>query len=119
MQGAQGDDKLDAFIGISGPYDLDNADILAIAFERRAIENYINHTIGEGVPFHDAAKAASPYWVTATSTPCPALLFNSTYEEIPASEMTSMATYYGNAGGTIESYLRSGTEHGSDYWGLS
>jgi acetyl esterase/lipase len=119
MQGAQGDDKLDSFIGCSGPYDLDSADILAIAFERRAIENYINHTIGEGVPFHDAAKAASPYWVTATSTPCPALLFNSTNEEIPTSEMTSMATYYGNAGGMIESHLRFGTEHGSDYWGLS
>lgn len=118
IAGATNDDKPDAFVACSGPFDLDNADGLAMSTFRTSVENYINHTTDQGVTFHNAAQAASPYWLTVTSTPSPALLFNSTAETIATSIFTNMVAKYTSAGGTIESHLRTGTEHATDYWYL-
>jgi acetyl esterase/lipase len=118
ISGSANDDQPDAVVTCSGSFDLDNADLLASAIGKTTVQNYINHLVTEGQPFIDAAKAASPYWLSIGSTPPPILIFNSTAETIPQSVYSTMVTKMTNAGGTVESHLRTGTEHSEDYWYL-
>jgi len=113
-----GSDKPDALVGCSGVYDDDNSDLLSIPQDLSDITNYIN--MAHGNPAFDAtAKAASPYWLTATGSMPPFLMFNSTAETIPVSVFNNMVAKMTALGGTVESHLRTGTEHASDYWYLS
>src|SRR5262245_12596822 len=104
ISGTHGDDQPDAWVGLSGAYDLDSSDGLALNQFRGAVENYINHTTDVGTTFHNAAKAASSYWLTVTGTPPPCLMFSSQNDTVPASIFNNMVTKMTNAGGTVESY---------------
>ena len=117
IAGATGTDKPEAVVGCSGPYDLNNDDILDILNNRNDIVNYIGVDFGDP-QFEAAAKAASSYWLPFTSTPCPVLLFNSECETIPQSEMWNMAAHLSSPpfGGTVETHLLLGNLHGSEYW---
>jgi acetyl esterase/lipase len=120
IAGTTGDDRLDALAGLSGSYDLDSADGLALNEFRGAVETYLNHTTDEGQTFHDAARAASPYWLTPSGTPAPCLFFHSqTENSVPQSIFDNMVTKMTNAGATTESHLRTGDVlHSFDYWYL-
>jgi len=90
VTGANGDDRPDVMVALSGVFDNDNADILLNASDLDNIENYIDHTIGEGAPFHTAAQASSSYWQTIHSGGLtPALLFNSIRETTPSRSSTT------------------------------
>lgn len=119
IAGTAGDDKPDALVSLSGVYDNDNSDLLADSHLRGLVENYINHTTDEGATFTTAAKAASAYWLTVSSTPAPFMPFHSTGENLPLTIYSTMVTKMTNAGGTVEGHQRSGSQHGSDYWYLS
>src|ERR1051326_4705415 len=118
IKGTDNDDRPDALVSCSGVFDLDTKDLLAVAQYKSNVENYINHLYPEGAAFHTAAQAASPYDLTIGTTPKPMLLFHST-DEVPSSEFSTMVTKMTNAGGTVESHLRTGTEHADAYWYLS
>jgi acetyl esterase/lipase len=117
IAGTAGQDKPDAVVGCSGPYNLVNTDILATT-NADDIENYIGVHVGNS-QFNTAAKAASSYWLPFTSTPCPVLLFNSDQETIPKSELLDMSTHMTHYGGSVESHLILGSSlHGHKYWCL-
>lgn len=117
LTGTAGDDRPEAMVSCSGPFDLDNSDFLANSQDLSDTENYINHTIGEGAPFHTAAQAASAYWRPLPSgSPAPFLGFNSTNEIIPISELTNMVAKLNAGGGVVESHAVTGTGHAVEYW---
>jgi hypothetical protein len=118
ISGTHGDDQFDAWVGLSGPYDLDSSDGLAKSQFRGFVENYINHTTDEGSTFHNAAKAASSYWLTVSGTPPPCLMFSSQDDSVPVSIYNNMVTKMTSAGGTVESHVRTGSRHSFDYWYL-
>lgn len=118
IAGTADDDKPDAVVALSGIHDLDNSAFLSDSHNLSDVQNYLDHLLTEGTPFHNAAKDASPYWLTVGATPTPMLLFNSTSESVDPTVLSTMVTKLTNAGGTIESHLRTGTEHAGAYWYL-
>lgn len=117
IKGTDNDDRPNAFVGCSGLYDLDDANLLSSSY-KGTVENYINHLISEGAAFHTAAQAASPYWQTVNGTPCPSILFNGSTEVIPQTTFNGMITKLGDAGGTVESHLVTGSVHAFSYWNM-
>jgi acetyl esterase/lipase len=115
IAGTTMDDKPEAIVGCSGPYNVGNADLLATP-SKDDVENYIGHHTDEGQTFIAAAKAASSYWLPITSTPCPVLLFNGTNETIPQSELSDMVGHLNGAGGSVEYHWITGSKHAADYW---
>ncbi|HEY4284152.1 MAG TPA: hypothetical protein VGM62_13890, partial [Chthoniobacterales bacterium] len=118
LLGTNNDDRPEAVVCLSAFFDLDEAASLLVPKLKGVVQNYTNHLLTEGTPFHVAAQAASAYWQTPNGTPCPVLLINSTSETIPATNYNEGVTKFTDAGGTVESHLRTGTEHAWTYWDL-